>query len=278
MKNRIHDIVKIVPSAETLWGSDHKIPWNDPAFSMRILKEHLSQDHHLASRKSRIIEEQAAWIHAHCLTTPSTILDLGCGPGLYAGLLAGDTHHYHGIDFSPASINYAQEQYAADTSCEFRLGDVTQADFGGPYDLVAMLYGELNVFSPEDCRRILSKAHAALPPGGRLLVEFQNPAAVQGVGEAPNSWTRADEGGLFSDDPYVCLTENHWFEAEGVALQAFHVMETNGEASTYRSTTKAWTEDEMKGLLTDAGFTGVQHHQDWPIPDDSLMLVSAIKS
>lgn len=278
MKNRIHDIVKVTPAADSLWGSAHKIPWNDPSFSARILNEHLSQDHHLASRKAEIIDGQTCWIGDRYLQSgPVAMLDLGCGPGLYAEKLAGESHCYHGIDFSPASIGYARERHSANNRCEFVLGDVTQADYGGPYELVMMLYGELNVFSPADCRNILSKAYEAVAPGGTMLVEFQNPAAVQGVGELPASWTRASEGGLFSDKPYVCLTENYWFAEETVALQCFHVMDEDGESFTYRSTTKAWSVDEMGRLLEEAGFTDVQHHGDWPKQDGSLMLVSAMK-
>lgn len=267
-----------IADADTLWSPGYKIPWNDSAFSARILKEHLSQDHHLASRKAAIIKAQAAWIRSRYEGgSPPAILDLGCGPGLYAGSIAESAKHYHGIDFSPASIAYAREQHADNGRCSFELGDVTQVDFGGPYDLAMMLYGELNVFSPDNCRRILSKAHAALNLDGSLLVEFQDPTAVRERGEVAKSWTRADQGGLFSDDPYVCLTENHWFGKETVALESFHVMHEDGLVSTYRSTTKAWSREEMAGLLVEAGFAEVHFHEDWPLQDGSLMLVSADK-
>lgn len=277
MTTPIYNLVKETPSAESLWNGSHKIPWNDPEFSARILREHLSQDHHLASRKADIIAAQVEWIQTTLIqSSPSSLLDLGCGPGLYAEPLSGSEHPYLGIDFSPASIEYASRTYEA-ANREFRLGDVTQADFRGPHDIVMMLYGELNVFSPANCRRILSKGYAALKPGGILLVEFQNPESVKAVGEMPNSWTKADQGGLFSDTPYVCLTESHWFEEEATALQCFHVVETNGESKTYRSTTKAWSLDEMKELLQEAGFINPSKHEDWPVQDESLLLFSATK-
>lgn len=278
MKNSIYDVIRTTPTADTLWDGAYKIPWNDPAFSARILNEHLSQAHHLASRKTAIIDAQTDWIRQrHLGGEPSAMLDLGCGPGLYAAPLAGGMHHYHGIDFSPASIDHATKTHAGNPRCTFRLGDVTEAEFGGPYDLAMMLYGELNVFSPDKCRCILTKAHAALAPGGSLLIEFQNPTAVRTMAEAPKSWTRADHGGLFSDTPYVCLTENHWFDKEQVALQCFHVMESDGTTATYRSTTKAWSPDEMEQLLAVAGFAEVTFHDNWPVPDGNLQLASATK-
>ena len=46
------------------WSEGDNIPWSDPAFSERMLKEHLSQEHDLASRTSDKIERHARWIFA----------------------------------------------------------------------------------------------------------------------------------------------------------------------------------------------------------------------
>ncbi len=91
------------------WAEGEKIPWNDPGFSHRMLKEHLSQAHDAASRRTPTINKHVNWIHKFVLRErPSRILDLGCGPGLYSSRLAALGHTCHGIDFSPASIAYAR--------------------------------------------------------------------------------------------------------------------------------------------------------------------------
>ncbi len=275
---RLSEIMKAAPEAQTLWAGKHKIPWDDPAFSQRMLNEHLSQDHDLASRKQQTIVRQAEWIHEHFLGGgPSSILDLGCGPGLYARLLAGDRHQYHGIDFGPASIDYAKRESTGDGRCEFTLGDVVTTDFGGPYDLAVMLYGEVNVFPPQNCARILAKVFDALSPGGHVLLEAHTYDAVKRIGTGENTWYKA-RSGLFSQAPHLCLVENHWFDDEGVAQQLFHVVETaTARVITYKSTTKAWTNDEYYGLLGEAGFSGFANHLDWPRQGNSLLLISAQK-
>ncbi len=106
------DLVQRVPTP-TPWSEGDNIPWNDPAFSMRMLREHLSQEHDAASRRTEKIETHIAWIHREWLPKrPSRILDLACGPGLYTSRLARLGHACIGIDYSPASIAYAEETAA----------------------------------------------------------------------------------------------------------------------------------------------------------------------
>ena len=95
------------------WAEGEKIPWNDPGFSERMLKEHLSQEHDMASRRQAVIDKHVSWIHDTCLNGKrGRVLDLGCGPGFYSQRLARLGNHCVGIDFSPASIAYAQSQAA----------------------------------------------------------------------------------------------------------------------------------------------------------------------
>jgi 2-polyprenyl-3-methyl-5-hydroxy-6-metoxy-1,4-benzoquinol methylase len=80
-----------------------------------MLHEHLSQDHDAASRRGATIDRQVAWIHGALLLagTPTRVLDLGCGPGLYAERLAALGHRCVGVDVSPASIAFARARAAS---------------------------------------------------------------------------------------------------------------------------------------------------------------------
>src|SRR5512137_2029703 len=101
-----------------------------------MLREHLSQAHDAASRRSSIIDEQVEWIHRVVLNNRSShILDLGCGPGLYSSRLAQRDHTCVGIDFGPASIAYAREiARKQQLACDYRLEDIRHADYGTGYD------------------------------------------------------------------------------------------------------------------------------------------------
>ncbi len=89
------------------WQTWSKIPWDEPGFSARMLENHLSQEHDWASRTNTAIDAQVAFIHRQ-LPSEAHILDLGCGPGLYTSRLNALGHQCTGVDFSPASINYAR--------------------------------------------------------------------------------------------------------------------------------------------------------------------------
>src|SRR5512146_557809 len=118
------------------WGEADNIPWNDPAFSERMLAEHLTQEHDAASRRFEIIDEQVNWIQTNLLAnSPCKILDLGCGPGLYAYRLARLGHSVTGIDFSPASIRYARQQAEkTGLGSTYIEADLRSLEYGAQYD------------------------------------------------------------------------------------------------------------------------------------------------
>lgn len=256
-----------------IWHGAYKIPWDDPDFSRRMLAEHLSQNHDMASRRTEWIDKQVAWIHERLLGgQPSSILDLGCGPGFYSHRLAARGHRCHGIDFGPASIEYARQHNPVGSQCTFILGDIRHAAFGGPCDLVMMLFGEFNVFAPTEASAILRKVRASLQPEGCLILETQTREAIERAGHSESSEQQC-ESGLFSDQPYRCRTESRWLPDEEVTVQTFSVTEiAKGQTRAFRSTTRAWSDDDVADLLSEAGFSEAAPCDQWPCNTDTLTL------
>jgi len=256
-----------------VWQGAYKIPWGDLDFSRRMLAEHLSQDHDMASRRFEWVDKQVAWIHDHILDgRASSILDLGCGPGFYSHRLAARGHRCHGIDFGPASIEYARQHNPDPLHCSFCLGDILDTAFGGPYDLAMILFGEFNVFAPAEASAILQKVAASLRSEGRLLIEIQARDAVERAGNDKLSEQECERG-VFSDRPYRCRTESRWLPDEKVTVQTFSVTEAaDGQMRTYRSTTKAWSDHDLAALLSDAGFDEAVPCDQWPCNTDVLEL------
>lgn len=256
----IKDIVKRSKTPEP-WSEGEKIPWNDPEFSNRMLKEHLTQDHNLASRKFEIIDRHVEWIH-NKLGKPSKILDLTCGPGLYSNRLTKLGHACRSVDFGPASIRYAREQAEKDgLAIDYVLEDIRTADYGGENDLVMFIYGEFNVFKRQDILAVLRKAYASLKEGGLFIAEPNRFETVKREGTSPASWY-SSEGGLFSPEPHLCLMENFWFPDEQVATTRYYIIDAETDQVTlHASSMIAYTREDLEELLMEAGFKNIEFYE-----------------
>ncbi|MCK4850627.1 MAG: class I SAM-dependent methyltransferase [Phycisphaerae bacterium] len=236
------------------------IPWNEPAFSERMLKEHLSQDHDAASRRLEKIQNHVQWIHRELLRSrPARILELACGPGLYTSRLASLGHECVGIDYSPASIAYAIDTAKSDNlACMYLHQDIREADYGTGFNLVMLIYGELNVFRPKGAGRILAKAYTALNDGGLLLLEPHTFSAVEKIGNQARSWYSA-QAGLFSDKPHLCLQEHFWDGPSLTATTRYFIIDAaTANVSRHAVSYKAYTDEQYRSLLTETGFEDIR--------------------
>lgn len=240
------------------WNHGGKIPWDDPAFSQRMLENHLSQEHDWASRRFDVIDRQVQWL-ASQLPASARILDLGCGPGFYTYRLAQLGHQCVGVDFSPASIAYAKQQaQQAQLAIEYLLSDVRSLKVSGQFDLIMMTFGELNVFPQTDAEHILHNAAKLLKPGGILLLETHTLEEVQRQGQQPPSW-QSYETGLFLSTPHICLQEHFWSSETATATTCFWIIEADhADVCTYQSSMKGYTDAQYRELVSQAGLSSVQ--------------------
>ncbi len=242
------------------WQDGEKIPWHEPGFSERMLEEHLSQAHDMASRRFEIVDTHVDWIHEELLEgRPSQVLDLGCGPGFYTSRLAKKGHHCVGIDVSPASIGYAEGEARRDKlACDYTLRDIREADYGEGFALVMLTYGEFNAFRQVDAKSILQKANGALAKGGVLLLEPHTFEAVRKIGTGSPSWYSADRY-LFSDRPHLCLQEQAWdADTSSATIRYFIVDAATRDVSRYAGSYQAYTDDEYRALLEECGFAEIE--------------------
>ncbi len=246
------DLARLVNREPPQPWEHEKIPWAEPAFSQRMLREHLADSHDAASRRPEVVDRQVAWIHETVLREmPAQVLDLGCGPGLYTSRLARRGHTCLGLDISPASVDYANGR--AGDGERYRLVDVRAADFGGPWDLVMMLFGEVNVFRPSDVAAILARAAAALAPGGAVLLEVSRAEAIQALGEAPATWSGVERG-LFSDRPHLVLRDSAWHPDSTTSAVRYSIVDLAGAGVVeYGETQVAYAPAHLDALLEEAG-------------------------
>ena len=247
-------------------GGGGNLPWNDPAFSARMLREHLDESHGAATRQAAERAAQLDWLWAQLALRPgSRVLDLTCGPGLYAVPLAERGVHVTGVDFAPAAVAHARQLAAAAgvaERCVFVEADVRAYEpRPEAYDAALFLYGQLAVFPRDEAAGLLGKAAAALRPGGRLVVELLDPARVD---KADSSWWFTDDKGLWGEQPFLHLGERRWNAAERTSVERYYILHLeSGAMDEIVLCDQTYEMEEVEGMLRAAGFTAVNSFAGW---------------
>ncbi|MCA9873986.1 MAG: class I SAM-dependent methyltransferase [Anaerolineales bacterium] len=254
------------PERPVPWAHGGNLPWNDPEFSRRMLREHLDQSHGAASRRTpeRLILLDWLWAALN-LQSGDRILDATCGPGLYAVDLAKRGCYITGVDFGPASIAYARELAAVENvgeRCTFIEQDVRQfVPETGQYDAALFLYGQLSVFTPAETAALLQTIGRALKPGGKLAVELLNPDRLD---KKNSTWWFTDDQGLWGDAPFLHLGERIWYEEEQLVLERFQTLHLDtGEFEEIQLCDQAYEVEKMTAVMKQAGFTAVSPYPAW---------------
>ena len=233
--------------------------WKDEYISKQLLQVHLNQHIDLASRKNSTITQTVQWILSKSQTTSQklNILDLGCGPGLYAEKLAEEGHIVTGLDISKNSIEYATK------SADMKGLDITyvnqnylKLDAESCFDIVMMIFTDFGVLSPDQRSKVLDNIHRSLNPGGILIFDVLNDNYAA---PATKSWEIAEQG-FWSGQPHLALTESFYYEKESVSLSQHTVVEDGGRTEIYRFWTHVFTDDQLVQIVTEKGFKDIQLH------------------
>ncbi len=113
-----------------------------------------------------------------------SVLDIGCGTGTFAIMLAARGHDVVGVDPAGASVDVARAKPGAD-DVRWVVGEVADA-LPLQVDLVTMTANVAQVFTSEHAwREVLRATHAGLRPGGHVVLETRDPER-----RAWEGWTR----------------------------------------------------------------------------------------
>jgi len=262
------------PERPIPWAFGGNLPWNDPAFSERMLHEHLDESHGAASRQETERKLVVEWLWSKLDLAPGArVLDVTCGPGLYAVALAERGCQMTGVDFGPASIAYARrlaEERNVLKRCHFVEADVRQMPFEkDQFDEALFLYGQLSVFTVDETSALLRKIASYLRPGGRLVVELLAPDRLD---KKDGSWWFTDDKGLWGDEPFLHLGERFWLEEEQIVVERFYTLDLeSGTMEEVILCDQSYAASAMVQLMRSAGFSTVDVLPAW----DGLKLYDA---
>ena len=184
-----------------------------------------------------------------------SVLDVGCGTGTLASLLAGRGFEVIAVDPAGASLEVARAKPGADL-VRWIHGEAAALP-PLQVDLVTMTGNVAQVFlADEDWESVLRCARSALRPGGHLVFETRDPQQ-----QAWRSWDRA-HAYKRADLPSGGGAVESWPEVTDVsgALVSFRTTFAfaDGEILTSDSTLRFRGRDEITSSLLAAGFTVAQ--------------------
>jgi len=228
--------------------------WDDEHISAEMLRAHLDPDVDAASRRHDFVDRAVDWIVSTAgLPAGSSVLDLGCGPGLYACRIARQGLFVRGLDVSRSSIAYATEQAAAeDLSTEFVVGNYLEDDLGGPYDAALLVYEDFCALSPRQRSLLLAKTISALTDGGRFVMDVTS--RVRFATEHAGVRRESDlMNGFWAPPPYEGVHETFTYPELRLILNRFTIV-TGSSTKQYWNWMQCLTPDEVAIELRAAGF------------------------
>lgn len=229
--------------------------WDDPHISAQLLATHLDPTIAAASRPPDEIARSVAWISDLLrLEAGGAVLDLGCGPGLYAVQFAVRGLRVTGIDYARRSIDYAA-QYARDHQLEiaYRYEDYLTLDERQRYDVALLIYGDYCVLPPARRHNLLRAIHRALRPGGHFVLDVSTRLHRQRHG-LRNGWYALDKG-FWRPGPHLVLEQGFDYPDLSLYLDQYLVVEPDGGCTVYRNWFQDYTAEQISAELAADGFT-----------------------
>lgn len=181
-----------------------------------------------------------------------SVLDVGCGTGTFACLLADRGYTAIGAEPAAAMLAAARAKPGAER-VRWVHGDAASLP-ELQVELATMTGNTAHVFlTDHDWAEALHAVHAALRPGGHLVFEFRDPAGQPWLRwNRDATWQRLDVSGVGQAETWWDLTG---VTGDLVTFRRTFVFAADGATLASESTRRFRSRDEIEQSLRTAGYT-----------------------
>jgi 2-polyprenyl-3-methyl-5-hydroxy-6-metoxy-1,4-benzoquinol methylase len=238
-----------------LYEKSTDVFWDDPHISEKMLELHLDPNVNSASKTKATIAAEAGFIIGETgMGAGKAVLDMGCGPGLYAAEFAKTGARVTGMDISARSIEYAKThagtQYA---HTSFLQMDYLRMAYQAAFDIAVMIFYDFCVLCETEQNALLGRIHAALKPGGFFVFDVvsENRKTAEGTNVSVCG------GGFWSDKPYMEICQTYLYAQPRTEGQQYVVIDEDGGVRITRFYNRLFSVEALTRLLEDNGFRAV---------------------
>lgn len=250
-------LIKKLSAKPELYQKGTASMWTDPYISQQLLAMHINPENDIASRSKAKNEYIAQWIMEKSGKNNQHILDLGCGPGLYAEMFAKCGHYVTGIDFSANSIHYAiRSAEEKKHKIKYIHSNYLELSFESQFDLIVMIYLDFCALLPEERSKVLKMIRKALRKGGMFICDVINDKNIDEK-IMPASWEYAEKG-FWRPGPYLALNKGYHYP-EARVLSNHHIIAEPNHIESYIFWHHYYGADDFKTLLKENGFSAQEH-------------------
>lgn len=190
--------------------------------------------------------------------TPRTAIDLACGTGSVAAILARDGLRVTAVDRSEEMLTVAQQKAAAlDNPPLFLCQSLQKLYLPRAVDMAVCALDSLDyITDPDDCAEAIRRVYRALNPGGIFIFDVNTPEKL-----------RAMDGQVFLDEDadVYCVWRGEFDEQTNICSYGMDLFQRSGDVWTRffeEHREYAYSAGQLVGYLKAAGFTHIRVYAD----------------
>lgn len=248
-----HELMNLTKKPELYSRYTAEALWNDPYISQQILKTHLDPDSDSASRNQDFITSSAAFLQSRFdLGEGKSVIDFGCGPGLYTTRFAQMGCKVRGLDFSKSSINFAKEEAERlELDIEYLYQDYLNYLPTEKFDLATLIFCDYCSLNDSQRKKLLQILRDSLKENGHLFMDVCTDKFFDKI-DAGTTLSYVDNDGFWSPSPYFEFVSAFKYPESRVSLEKYTIVEANSSFEIF-NWLKHFTPDELSREFQDTG-------------------------